>query len=49
VILCGLSKPPHFNNEKIKRDLGLSFREVKDTISDTLEAVIDMGEFTLPK
>ena len=40
VIMCGLSKPPHVDNSKIKKDLGLELKDPAATVVDTLNYLI---------
>lgn len=43
-----VGKPPTFDNSKILKDLGMTFRDPEQTIRDTLEFVIKVGDVKLP-
>lgn len=36
-------KVPHFDNSKSKRDLGLTYTEIKTSVDDMVEALIRLG------
>lgn len=43
-----VGKPPAFDNSKIVKDLGMTFRDPVQTVRDTLEFVIKVGDVKLP-
>lgn len=41
-----LGSVPHFENSKIRRDLGIEFRDVEETICDTVHDLIEWGHLS---
>ena len=41
-----LGSVPHFDNNKIRRDLGIEFRDVEETIYDTVRDLIEWGHLS---
>ncbi|WP_313670605.1 aldehyde reductase [Sandarakinorhabdus sp.] len=42
-----LGSVPHFENSKIRRDLGIEFRDVEETICDTVNDLIEWGHLSV--